>query len=402
MSFYDCDGKHFRYGDNVDEIHPFFENKREWSKIKDRIVGSYITCYLRTVQRLQKSIIIVDSFSGPGRFGDGADGSPLIICKSIEKTQQKGGGIGCIFSDAHAAHREALKINLDPYINKGIAETPLAEFPQSLSKALSVGHGATLFFYLDPYGIKDLEFDIVKQIYERDTSNSTEVLINFNFKAFMRMSGNWNYTDAATEIARKVKESKIDRINSVMGGNYWKDIITDPTVDKLSREDLVVDAYKEKIRNYFCYTYSIPVKELEESHAIPTDQIAKYHLIFGTRHVRAVQYMNDVANLALEPYLNQFKEGLLFSFTPKRFEPTSENEISKAIVKEVKNGPKTRPEIYEAIIPSYFMHYRTKNYRAMIDQLIGTKLLFPDRKSMKRRTQINDSTKLSSRPWGSE
>ena len=402
MLFYDCDGKHFRYGENVDEIHPFFEKKREWSKIKDRIVGSYVTCYLRTVQRLQKSIIIVDSFSGPGIFGDGSDGSPLIICKSIERTQQKGSGIDCIFSDAHPAHREALEINLGPYITKGIAEKPLAHFSQSLSKALSGGHGATLFFYLDPYGIRDLEFDIVKQIYKRDTSDSTEVLINFNFKAFMRMSGNWNYTDAATEIARKVKESKIDRVDGVMGGNYWKDIITDPTVDKLSREDLVVNAYKEKIRNYFCYTYSIPVKELEESSSIPTDQIAKYHLIFGTRHVRAVQYMNDVANLALEPYLNQFKEGLLFSFTPKRFEPTSENEICKAILKEVRNKPKTRPEIYEAIIPSYFMHYRTKDYRAMIDKLIKAKLLFPDKKSMKRKAQINDSTKLSSTPWESE
>jgi three-Cys-motif partner protein len=298
MSLYHCDTKHFRYGDKVDEIHPFFENKREWSKIKDRIVGSYVTCYLHTVQRLQKSIIIVDSFSGPGRFGDRSDGSPLIICKSIEKTQQKGSGIGCIFSDAHPAHREALEIHLGPYISKGIAEKPLTDFSQSLSKALSSGHGATLFFYLDPYGIRDLEFDIVKQIYERDTSDSTEVLINFNFKAFMRMSGNWNYTDAATDIARKVKESKIERVNSVMGGNYWNDIITDPTVDKLRREDLVVDAYKEQIRNYFRYTYSIPVKELEESSSVPTDQIAKYHLIFGTRHVRAVQYMNDVCRIS--------------------------------------------------------------------------------------------------------
>jgi hypothetical protein len=109
-----------------------------------------------------------------------------------------------------------------------------------------------------------------------------------------------------------------------------------------------------------------------------------------------------VANLALEPYLNQFKEGLLFTFTPKRFEPTSENEISKAMLKEVRNRPKTRPEIYEGIIPSYFMHYRTKDYRAMIDKLIKAKLLFPDKKSMKRKTQINDSIRLSFTPWESE
>ena len=55
-----------------------------------------------------------------------------------------------------------------------------------------------MFFYLDPYGIKDVDFETVKQIYERDTTQSTEILLNFNFKTFMRMSGNWSYTDSAS------------------------------------------------------------------------------------------------------------------------------------------------------------------------------------------------------------
>lgn len=39
------------YGTRADQIHPFFKAKREWSKIKDRIVGDYIACYLKTIQR---------------------------------------------------------------------------------------------------------------------------------------------------------------------------------------------------------------------------------------------------------------------------------------------------------------------------------------------------------------
>ncbi len=36
------------YGARSDQIHPFFKEKREWSKVKDKIVKDYITCYLRT------------------------------------------------------------------------------------------------------------------------------------------------------------------------------------------------------------------------------------------------------------------------------------------------------------------------------------------------------------------
>ncbi len=144
------------YGTHADEIHPFFKTKREWSKVKDRIVGSYITCYLRTIQHRKRPILIVDAFAGPGRFGDGLEGSPLIICGAIDKAPKRGVGIACIFSDSHPAHRDALEGCLADYITKGIAAKPLSDFSEALSQALEAGKGSTLFFYLDPYGIKDL------------------------------------------------------------------------------------------------------------------------------------------------------------------------------------------------------------------------------------------------------
>ena len=252
------------YGTRSDQIHPFFKEKREWSKVKDKIVGDYITCYLRTIHRRGRPIIIVDAFSGPGRFGDGLDGSPLIICGAIDKAPQRGVGIACVFSDSHPAHRVALEDCLASYITKGIAAKPLSEFSEALSCALREGKGSTLFFYLDPYGIKDLSFETVKQIYERDTNQSTEVLINFNFKTFMRMSGNWTYTDSAKEVALKVKKAKIETVNSAMGGNYWIQIVTNPRLDKIQRENAVVGAYMERVRRFFQYTYAIPVKEMDD------------------------------------------------------------------------------------------------------------------------------------------
>ena len=388
------------YGSRSDQIHPFFKKKREWSKVKDKIVKDYITCYLRTIHRRGRPIIIVDGFSGPGRFGDGLEGSPLIICGSIDNAPKRQVGIACLFSDSHPGHREALEACLGNYIKKGIAAKPLCDFSEALSRTLEIGKGSTLFFYLDPYGIKDLDFETVKQIYERGTSQSTEVLINFNFKTFMRMSGNWSYSDSASDVARKVKKAKVETVNAVMGGDYWVGVITDPKLDKIQREEIIVTKYMERIREFFKYTYSIPVKETDPASSIPADDLAKYHLIFGTRSPRAVVYMNDVAINALEPYFRQFKDGLLFDMTPERYEPCPIDEVKRALIEIVNARPMTRPQIFEAVIPKYFMQRRQKEYRAVINELaFKEERLFPDRRTMKRKTQLNDKTRLSTKAW---
>ncbi|MFQ5597701.1 MAG: three-Cys-motif partner protein TcmP [Nitrospiria bacterium] len=389
------------YGTKIDEIDPFFKAKREWSKVKDKILGSYINMYLKTIYRRGRPIIIVDPFSGPGQFGDGSDGSPLIITKEIEKLTKLGVEIKSIFSDVQPAHRIALKGCIEEYIQKGIAEKPLDNFTDALTRALAIGKRSTLFFYLDPYGIKDLEFETVKQIYERNPYQSTEVLINFSYKTFMRMSGNWSYDDSSDTEAAKVKQGKIDTTNRVMGGDYWIEIITDPTLDKTQREDKVVDAYMKHVRKYFTYTHAIPVKELDDSEgSIPRDNIAKYHLIFGTRSPRAVVYMNDAAYIALKPYFKQFEKGLLFPMTPSRYQPTPLETVKEEILEIVDARPLKRPDIYEKIVPKFFLEYRSKEYRAIIDDMtFKERRLFPDPRTLKKKTQLNNNTLLSSKPW---
>jgi three-Cys-motif partner protein len=388
----------YQYGSGPADVDEFFREKKSWSKVKDKIVGDYINCYLKTVPKLGRPILIVDAFAGPGRFGDGTDGSPLIICKAMRHAANRS---SCLFADVSAGHRAALEENLSEYIEAGVCDHPYEDCERALTRAIEMGSGSTIFFYLDPYGIRDLEFDIVKQIYEREIKRSTEVLINFNFRTFMRMSGNWGFGDSASEVARKVKKSKIETVNSVMGGDYWQRIVCDPQLGKIEREDAVVNAYLERVREYFKYGYAIPVKERQEDEVgIPVDELAHYHLIFGTRSSRAVMYMNDVALNALDPYLRQFKDGLLFDFTPQRHLPVRRDVAKNAIVESVSERPLKRPEIYEAVIPRFFMHHKKKDYRAMVDELtFSENRLFADERAIKRRGQLNDEVRLSAKPW---
>ena len=68
----------------------FFDEKRHWSKRKDKILECYLPPYLSKIATQGHPVLIVDAFAGPGRFGDGEPGSPLIICQSIRKSLSKG------------------------------------------------------------------------------------------------------------------------------------------------------------------------------------------------------------------------------------------------------------------------------------------------------------------------
>lgn len=390
----------YDFGPRADQVDEFFRSKRSWSRVKDEILAKYIDAYLRTVHELHKPVLIVDGFSGPGVFGDDTLGSPLMICNAVT-ANQRGVGIRCFFADVRQGHRVALESALDRFIASGIAEKPFPDCVSAITRAIEHHKNSTIFFYLDPYGIKDVEFETVRQIHERAEGLSSEVLINFNFRAFMRLSGNWNYADTASEVARKVKEEKIETINRSMGGNYWKDIILNPRLTKIDREDAVITAYLERVKEYFRFAYAIPVKERDEDQqGIPVDELAHYHLIFATRSSRAVVYMNDVALNALAPYLNQFKEGLLFDFTPERYSPISPEEAKNAIVASVQEKPLTRPQIYERVIPQFFMHHKRMVYRAWIDELVFKEgRLHPERSRMRAATKLNDEVPLSAQPW---
>ncbi|MFC1634935.1 hypothetical protein ACFL5Z_08835, partial [Planctomycetota bacterium] len=95
----------------------FFNEKRHWSKRKDRILECYLPPYLSKIATQRHPILIVDAFAGPGKFGDGEPGSPLIICRSIQESLSKGLSVPvsalCIENDIELYSE--LSISIDPF-----------------------------------------------------------------------------------------------------------------------------------------------------------------------------------------------------------------------------------------------------------------------------------------------
>ena len=96
----------------------FFKQKKEWSVIKDRLLGGYLPQYFQKVLFTHRPIYYVDCFAGKGKFDDGQVGSPMIamdsICTSIARSkldpQELNGAIHPYFIELN--HAKDLEENL--------------------------------------------------------------------------------------------------------------------------------------------------------------------------------------------------------------------------------------------------------------------------------------------------
>ena len=67
----------------------FFKQKKEWSVIKDRLLGGYLPQYFQKVLLTHRPIYYVDCFAGKGKFDDGQVGSPMIAMDCIRSSLER-------------------------------------------------------------------------------------------------------------------------------------------------------------------------------------------------------------------------------------------------------------------------------------------------------------------------
>lgn len=338
----------------------FFEKKRTWSLAKDKILNWYLHPYLCKVKNLRRTIVIVDGFAGPGLYKDGSEGSPFIICKKIEELKSKGVRAIAVLIDSDKECYKELKKNIKEFELKKIAFSFLGDFRDLTPEIIKATANNPTFFYIDPFGIKGLEFENLKLIFSKVNKISTEVLVNFNFKALLREC--------------EINSSLTD---GVMGGNYYKEILIDNKISNADKEEKVIEMYKGVYKEFFNFVGSCPVMYRDE-------QKAKYHLIFATSNFDGFRLMNDgMGNI----YREFYTEGRLFEFLPKKINLNLEDWILELL----KNKPRTRGKIKEISMKKFFLVYKESEYNQVISKLLKEKKIYSDT----GKTRINDNNLLA-------
>lgn len=268
----------------------FFAEKKPWSVVKDELLACYLKPYFQKILRTVRPITYIDGFAGAGKFLDGTDGSPLIALNIIRdclaQTKIPDGQIDSCFIEAH--HADRLSENLKSYPN---AQVIRGKYEVNIQPILNRCVGRNVFLYIDPYGVKELDFEFLASC-ATGNYNSMEVLLNFNSVGFLRMAfaaldvnfkneADLNGLDEYDDDLPKSKPALAETANKVAGGEYWKNIVTDyrnSKIDFYDAEKRFVAEYCRRLSNRYRYVLNMQIKSKR------FQKLPKYRMIHATNH----------------------------------------------------------------------------------------------------------------------
>jgi len=349
----------------------FFDLKRPWSERKDLILAYYLKPYLWKLAKKNRPILLVDGFAGPGRFEDGSDGSPLIICKAARSAKQEGLSVDvrvlCVEINPVLCAR--LRSHTSEFAGVAIEE---AKFQDILPRIEVFARTGTVFLYLDPFTVTGLAWTDLDRVFQfAHADSSIEVLLNFSGAALARVGCailRINDPPAAEESDTNLLNSQgIDEseLSAVLGGDWWKQHIQAkcPFADKVAR---ITEGYCAKLRTRFNEVCWHDIKERSE-HVVP-----KYTLVFGSRHPHALGLMNDAAVKSRGRLAEDEapRDSLLFEARSEELVP----DISKlpAIVLATVKGTVTRHAATTQVIRRDFGRFTGSQIRKAINELVDS------------------------------
>lgn len=276
----------------------FFKEKKNWSEVKDELLGCYFKPYVQKILHTRRPIIYVDCFAGKGKFEDGKPGSPIIaldiIKECMKKTTINNIQIDTTFIDLNYA--ADLHANLKNYPSVNIVS---GKYEEKIEQLLSNKNGCNVFLYIDPYGIKALQCSLFDS-FAIGRFHSIELLINMNSFGFVREACHalgTTYDDVSVfddlieydSTKMDASEKSIIDLNEIAGGDYWQSIIENYQKKKINgyeAEALFAEQYCKRLNKSYKYVLNMPLR-------IKEGQRPKYRLIHATNHKDGCLLMVD-------------------------------------------------------------------------------------------------------------
>lgn len=320
-------------------------------------------------RRPWKHVWIVDGFAGTGAYepdagGRRQDGSPLIAAKWARQLQADRGYpiVRCINVERDYENFAELERSLHPRSEVAIALR--GEFADHVDDIVDmIGRDPALIF-LDPFGVKGIEMEIVETLLARDPNTKTELLIHFSDKTFKRMAGNLTDNPDRKPVGIKSASAKILQLDKVVGTPMWRRIWDAPDFDNDQAMDRIVELYLSELRGRIGYAHQIRMRDnLNDRPA--------YRLIFCTGSPHGVELMSHLAHR----YEHELKERArprqtdLFSDQEERQRLTALRDHIEAL--GIKQRFMTPQEIRHLTTPERFGRYSTTDYAKAIRELVA-------------------------------
>lgn len=342
----------------------YFEELKEWSARKHDLLTRYLDGFVRILGGSAGLVYYVDGFSGPGRYEDDAKGSPLLAAEYAQGLVGKPYKLRCINVESDSDRFANLQINTAAYL--AVTRNFEGEFGDHVDKILrEIGLRPAIFF-LDPFGLKGIEWRHVSKVLRR--RRPSELLIRIKPSDLQRLAG---FAESAS-IDAAGKCQLLTNLYGFTDATRWITAWRTDGVQGLVRLYLMRlhDEIEHARGTAFAHYY--PIRSLEGE--------LKYYLVFVTGHPKGAVLMNDIVYNVEAQYKHDVKE--LKKRSPRQLslfgtiEPTEE-EVVQAVVDQLIpdimvrfNGQEsTRLEIRAALLEEWFGRSKGTHFTRAFKQM---------------------------------
>jgi three-Cys-motif partner protein len=270
----------------------FFESKKAAAILKHAILNQYIDPFASKTGSTSPNgrVAFIDGYAGEGRYENGDEGSPALLMGKAKKLAP-GRKLECYFveddDEAYATLCQLIAVE-----GEGLEVLPLpGKAEDHLESLVTKVAGIPVFVFLDPFGLM-IPFDVAQKVFERPKAYgapATEMLINFNAGGLRRIAGLLTSTKA-----NPGKAASLARMDSVCGGDWWRQMWLDRLDDRDAAEEAVVDEYAKRFASAAkCGYWTTDVRNRADLKPV-------YYLVFLTRHVDGMSVFGEALSLGLE------------------------------------------------------------------------------------------------------
>jgi three-Cys-motif partner protein len=300
---------------SIQDTADFFEEVKPWSETKNELLRCYLRAYFQKVFPARRDVLYVDGFAGAGHFNNGDVGSPIIAMQAanlaLQNARRFHPKVQFIMSEHDERRLAALQdaVKGDSLAKRFASSTKYVQegFGAAIESALALAPNyGTFFFYIDPFGIVDLDFGLFEQIARLNGLGNcgVEVLLNFSSVGFLREAC-WVYSAQETIPQDAIADNPDEgfsndpsgrgaRLDRIFGGREWRSIVEalkSNKVDYWSAEKMLSEAYQSKLREQFRYVLNMPIKDTTKRPG--TDGLLKYRMFHMTNHTKGCNLMNN-------------------------------------------------------------------------------------------------------------
>ena len=162
-----------------------------------------------------------------------------------------------------------------------------------------------MFFYVDPFGISDLDFETFSAISKVNGEHSpgVEVLLNFNSVGYLReaccvmkLEGKIpEGTDDSAEPAVGSTQEREDRLSRILGDDSWRPVLDDlgrGSIDFWEAETSITERLTDGLSKAgFTFVLNMPIRDFTKM--VGKGGLLKYRMVHMTNHWMGCAAMND-------------------------------------------------------------------------------------------------------------